>query len=174
MILSGLLLNINKALSDNEIIDLLRLSDKLDKRIVHLSFDDLTSDNFNGLGIIKLPNRVQLVVHRNLGYTCSFEGDDLYGLDLRLQTLSENGEILCFMSNPYSSTFAFAYFKNGLRLANQAMAGGELLDGNLSRELEEVKLSENGILEFAERFGGFNFIDLIEFPKSEITAFEAI
>lgn len=171
MIICGLLLKINKVISNHEIIELLRLTEKIDSQVVHITFDELVSDDFNALGILKFSNLYALVIHRNLGYTCSFEGSNMYGLDLRLQSLSEQGEILCFMSNPYSETFGYAYFKNGARIANQAMAGGEILEGSASSELEEISLSETGILKFVEKTGDFSFIDLVELPKSEIQAF---
>src|SRR6218665_822063 len=134
MIIAGLILKLNQQLSDLEIIELLKLNDKVEKEVNHMNFDDLTSDEFNGLGIIRFPNGNILVIHRNLGYTCSFEGTTMYGLDLRLQSLSQAGEVLCFLSNPYSNTFAYAYFKDGLRKANQAIADGEVLEGKTSLE----------------------------------------
>ena len=174
MIIAGLVLKLRCALTDDEIIELLKLDDKIDRYKRHLSFDDLCSDDFNGLGIIHFSGLSTLVIHRNIGYTCSFEGKDMYAQDLRIQSLSNLGEILCFLSNPYSATFGYAYFKNGHRLANQAIAGGELLEGTICLDLGDVKLTEEGVFSLIEKIGDFNLVDLITIPKSEILVFNQL
>lgn len=172
MILSALIIRINRTVSDSEIIELLKLQEKIDPHMDHRSFDYISGDDFNGLGLLTMSHGVTVVVHRNLGYTCQFEGSTLYPLDRRIAELSTNGEVLCFMTNPYSATFGYAYFKEGARVANEAMAGGEILEGNKNEALTgTVELSENGLIALMERTGKFYYDELIEFPAAQINVY---
>ena len=169
MRLSGILLNVNKIVNDTQILSLIDLDTEETPESSH--FETINSYEFEGIGILRINNAV-LIFEKSIAHSCAFDEITPSSFDDELSALSSDGQVLCFLINSYSDTFAYAYFKNGERLSYKGAVGGEDLPNALeNNDLGKVNMTEDGIIDLIEKIGNFHFDDLYELASSDVKAY---
>ncbi|MDP2386674.1 MAG: hypothetical protein Q8M29_09910 [Bacteroidota bacterium] len=172
MRLSGILLNVNRTVQDSEI--LLLVNEATEETPENSHFETITSDEFEGVGILRINNTV-LILEKSIAHGCSFDEIKPSIFDDELAALSSDGQVLCFLINSYSDTYAYSYFKNGARLSYKGSVGAEDLPNALENEdLGKVEMTESDIIALIEKIGSFYFDDLWKLEASQVLAYHTL
>jgi hypothetical protein len=169
MRISGILINLNRNVQNSEI--LLLVGEVTEETPENSHFETITSVEFEGVGILRINDAV-LIMERSIAHGCSFDEIKPSIFDDELTALSTDGQVLCFLINSYSDTYAYSYFKNGERLSYKGSVGVLHLQHALENgNFGEVRMTEDGIIECIEKIGDSYFDDLWELHSSQVIAY---
>jgi hypothetical protein len=137
-----------------------------------ISFEKATASTFTATAIGRVDNNV-FVLGRDIPHSCSFEGEDLSKLDERLQAVSKEGDIICFLSNSVSGVYAWSIFREGKREHTvSAVAGQSIADiGNETIYDKGLRANENDLVKLLENFSGQSFADLVSDRNFSLKAY---
>jgi hypothetical protein len=166
----GLIFKNGAALSDEAILATLRREKY--GYTDNINMEAALAGNFEGIGIARIDDMV-LVLNRNITHSCSFDEHEVSKLDERIASLSAEGEILCFLINSVSDTYAWSLFKNGSRARGKSAAAGVLLSdfGQPTKYEEGMGMSEQGMIKLIEKFTGYPYLDLVFEKQHKVLAY---
>ena len=158
-VFGGLIFKSGASLTDNAILKLVRRGSENKSAVINM--EDATSSDFDGVGIARLDNLL-MVFGIDIPHSCSFENEPLSILDRDLETLSKEGDILCFSVNGRMDTYAWSIYSNGKRVRTKAIAEGKILSdiGSERKYDRGIKANEGGMIKLIENFTGYKFGDL--------------
>ena len=127
-----------------------------------ISFENATSSSLSGIAIGRIGDNV-MVFGRDIPHSCSFEGNALSKLDERLESVSNDGDIICFLMNSVSNVYAWSIFRRGKREHTvSAVAGKTIAEIGRDTDYDEgLKANENDLMKLLENFTGHSFVDMI-------------
>lgn len=172
MMTGGLIFKVKEDITNEKILETL-------KRQVRSipepeTFEFVLGATFHGVAIARKENII-FVFGRDITHSCSFEPYEQSKLDERLEQLPGQPGIVCFLINSVSETYALSLFLNGQRLAGKSAADGVLVSDFSfgDKNLLNVPMNEDGILEFIKQFSGCYLPDLTDDRETYIqTHFE--
>jgi hypothetical protein len=137
-----------------------------------LLLEEATSGSFNGIAFARV-GAMLVVMGRDIAHSCSFEEDEISEVDKNLGVISKAGDILCFLINSVSDTYAWSIFSGGIRTTAKSAAGGELISefGSPTKYDDALELNEQGMITLLENFTGYDFIDLVFEKKIRAESF---
>lgn len=169
-VLGGLISKNGISPSNEEILEILgRENYSGPKRI---NMEAATSAEFFGVGIASVDG-LTMILGRDIPHSCSFEKSSLSSLDKTLETLSINGDILCFLVNSISDTYAWSIFRNGKRVRAKSIAEGKILSdfGNETEYDRGIEMNDEGVIHLIEKFTGHSYIDLVFNKQISVNAY---
>ena|ERR1700730_2930577 len=159
-VFGGLIFKKGASLTDNSILNLVGRGSETNSAVINM--EDATSSAFDGVGIARL-NDLLMVFGIDIPHSCSFENEPLSILDRDLETLSKEGDILCFSVNGRMNTYAWSIYSNGRRGRTKAIAEGKILSniGSETKYDRGIQANEGGMIKLIENFTGHKYGDLI-------------
>lgn len=121
--LGGLLFKNSAELEDEEIMDLLKENYR---NVDRITMSEASEKSERGI-VIGRRNDIIAVFARDLPHGCEYEQEKLSRLDERLSHFSTRGDVLCFLMNSVSDTYAFSLFQNGRRVRAMSTTEGDVL-----------------------------------------------
>src|SRR5216117_3443600 len=101
----GLMIKRPEQLTDEDVLRLLKNENYHYKE--DISLEQSTSREFEGIGITEIGD-IKFVFGREIPHSCSFHPDEPSKLNDRLEELSRQHEIICFILDGVSETYAWA------------------------------------------------------------------
>ena len=160
--IGGLLLKKGSSIGDEKILSILGHAGASDGGTTNM--DEATSREFEGIGIARVDDAV-VVLGRDIPYSCSFEkGEMLSGLDLDLAALSKERDIICFLIDGGSDTYAYSIFSGGKRIRVNSVSGDEsLFDHGTSTEYDRgLEASTRGLTRLIANFTGHSLVEMMD------------
>ncbi|WP_431214062.1 hypothetical protein ACQ86N_04085 [Puia sp. P3] len=160
--MGGLLLKKGQSIGDEKILAILGHADASDGGTTNM--DEATSREFEGIGIARVDDAV-VVLGRDIPYACSFEkGEKQSALDLDLAALSKERDIVCFLIDGGSGTYAYSIFSGGERVRVNSVSGGEtLLDYGGGTEYDGgLSANQTGLTRLVANFTGHTLVELLD------------
>lgn len=166
----GLIIKHKQEITDKQVLDIL-------KRQVRSipepdTFENVMGPEFHGVAIAYKPG-ITFVFGRDIAYSLSFEPHEPSKLDERLEHFPGNPEILAFLINTVSDSYAMSLFLKGQRVAAASESDGKKLT-SFSFDKKIVlpgDLETDSILEYIKQFSGYYLPDLIEDTETGIKAY---
>lgn len=93
-------------------------------RTATVGLSEASSANFRDGTAIARAGDLAILFDKDMPHSSSFEEDDLSKQDQRFAGLSAGGDLLCFLINDNSDTYAYSVFQNGRRVRAMSTAGG--------------------------------------------------
>ncbi|MEO6613413.1 MAG: hypothetical protein ABIT05_09060 [Chitinophagaceae bacterium] len=148
------------SMPDEEVLDL--LDSVALKYSGDISLEEATSGSFHGIALARI-EQVLFVLGKDGALSSSFGEKGMSRLDQRLEIKSRQGDILCFLINSVSDTYAWSIFRKGEMIHAKSSAGGKLISevGATSEYEKGVELNEDGVITLIENFGGHGFFELV-------------
>src|SRR2546423_5660243 len=159
-VFGGLIFKNGASLPDNAILKLVGRGSENNSDLINM--EDVTSSTFDGIGIARMKDLL-MVFGIDIPHSCSFENEPPSILDRDLETLSKEGDILCFSVNGRMDTYAWSIYSRGKRVRTMAIAEGKTLS-NLGSETQYdrgLQPNEGGMKRLIENFTGYPFGDLM-------------
>lgn len=171
-VLGGLISKNMISASDKEILDMLGRENYFGPK--KLNMESATSAEFFGVGIASV-NGITMILGRDIPHSCSFEKSPLSSLDETLETLSKNGDILCFLVNSSSGTYAWSIFRNGKRVRGKSIAERKILSdfGNETEYDKGIEITDEGLIHLLENFTGYSYFELVFEKEILVNAYYA-
>ncbi len=169
-VLGGLISKNRISASDKEILKMLgRENYSGPKRI---NMESATSAEFFGVGIASVDG-LTMILGRDIPHSCSFEKSSSSSLDETLESLSIKGDILCFLVNSISDTYAWSIFKNGKRVRGKSVAERKILSdfGNETEYDRGIETNDEGLIHLIEKFTGHSYFDLVFNKQIPVNAY---
>lgn len=160
--MGGLLLKKGSSISDEKILDILGHADAKDGGTTGM--EEATSRDFEGIGIVRVDDTI-LVLGRDIPYSCSFEkGEKPSDLDLDLAAQSEERDIVCFLIDGTSDTYAWSIFSDGERTRVNSISGDEtLFDYGPATEYDQgLEASQTGVIRLIANFTGHTVVEMLD------------
>jgi len=160
--MGGLLIKNGISVSDEKILNILGYADARDGGTTGM--DEVTSGEFKGIGIARVDDTI-VVLGRDIPYSCALEeGEAPSDLDLDLVTLSRGGDIVCFLIDGTSNTFAYSIFIGGERTRVHSVSGDEtLFDYGPGTEYDKgLEASTGGITRLIANFTGHTLVEMMD------------
>lgn len=169
-VLGGLISKNMISTSDKEILALLGRDNNFVPQKINM--ESATSAEFYGVGIARV-NGITMILGRDIPHSCSFEKSSLSSLDETLETLSKNGDIICFLVNSISDTYAWSIFRNGKRVRSKSIAEGKILSnfGNETEYDKGIKTNDEGLIRLLENFTGYSYFELVFEKEIPVNAY---
>jgi hypothetical protein len=167
----GIIVKSKVKVSNNDLLNMLGRSDY--EYTEDISLERATSGQFYGVAVARVKN-ILMILGRDLPYSFSLEDDQLSFADDAFIRLSENGDVLCFLSDSISSTYGWAIFSGGRRARVKTVSVGRLLHevGVPTSYEDGIEPNDEGIFHLIEHFTGYSFYELIFENKILATAYE--
>lgn len=155
----GLIFKGKASLTNVEILELLKKDEY--EYSGDLTMEEATSASLSGIAIARIDN-VTFVFGRDLAHSCSFEENETSKLDQRLGSLDDK-EILCFLINSVSDTYAWSIFKEGNRVRGKSSAAGKLISeyGQDQEYDKNISMNDMGVIHIIENFTGVSYSELV-------------
>jgi hypothetical protein len=127
-----------------------------------VSLEKAISSSFEGTAIARVDDMLVLF-GPEIGYSCSFEGNELTETDKKLEKLSIQGDVVSFVLNSVASTYAWSLFSNGNRIRVKTIEGKKVLfeSDEESKYEKGMTMDEQGVIKLIENFTGYSFIELV-------------
>ncbi len=170
-VLGGLICKNRISASDKEILKMLKRENYSGPKQINM--ESATSAEFYGVGIASVDS-LTMILGRDIPHSCSFEKSSLSSLDETLEKLSLHGDILCFLVNSISDTYAWSIFINGKRVRGKSIVERKILTdfGNESEYDKGIKPNDEGLILLIERFSGYSYFDLVFKKKIPVNAYD--
>jgi hypothetical protein len=165
--LGGLIFKNSAELDDEEILALLKEENY--RNVDRITMSEASEKSQRGIAVGRL-NDMVVVLARDKPHSCHFEQDKLSKLDERLAGFSTRGDVLCFLMNSVSDTYAFSLFQNGSRVRAMSTTEGEDLSdwGEAEGYESKPRYNEDDIVDTIDRFMGASLGDLLEDREIEV------
>jgi hypothetical protein len=166
----GLILKNAARLTDNDILVAARR--ETFSRTEPVGISDASSESFRATAIGRVGD-MAFVFNKDIPHGCSFEEYDLSKMDERLAALSTGGDILCFLINDNSATYAYSIFQEGARVrAMSTAAGMDISDFGKDTGYESNKPGKvANMMEVIDKFIGQSFMELTAENNIQATAY---
>jgi hypothetical protein len=127
-----------------------------------VSLEKATGGSFEGVAIARTGS-MALIFGEDIAYSCSYEKDQSSGVDKKLEQLSNEGDILCFLLNSVAETYAYCVFSKGKKMRAKSVAEKKLLSGfgDTTYEKGIEKIDDQAVMHLIENFTGNSFIELV-------------
>jgi hypothetical protein len=137
-----------------------------------INMESATSADFFGVGIASIDG-LSIILGRDIPHSCSFEKSSLTSLDESLEALSTNGDIVSFLVNSISDTYAWSIFRNGKRVRGKSIVERKILSdfGNETEYDKGIKADDAGLIHLIERFSGYSYFDLVFKKEIPVNAY---
>jgi hypothetical protein len=141
--------------ADVEDEEILAVLDEGYRNVDRVDMHEAPAKSARDIAVAKVGDKA-LVLSKTLPNGCSFEQEELSRLDLRLEEFSARGEVLCFLMDSVSDTYAYSFFRNGKRVRAMSTSGGQLLSDWGEGDGSESKQAYTGddVVEVIDRFMG--------------------
>jgi len=160
--MGGLLIKKGSSIGDEKILAILGHANASDGGTT--SMDEATSREFEGIGIARVDDAV-VVLGRDIPYSCSFEqGEKPSGLDLDLAAMSKERDIVCFLIDGGSDTYAYSIFSGGERTRVNSVSGDRtLLDYGRATEYDSgLEADQKGLIRLIANFTGHTVVEMLD------------
>lgn len=160
LLTGGVIFKKGDLFSDKAILEMLNRSDR--EYPCNMPLEEATSADFDGTAIARLGEMV-LVFDKHLPYYCSFGKEQLSRIDPALEEASRKGDVLCFLINSVSDTYAWSIFSNGRRVRAKSAAEGKVLSetGLPTAYDRGINVDDEGMVELIEKFTGYSFGEML-------------
>jgi hypothetical protein len=128
-----------------------------------VSLEKATGGSFEGIAIARTGSAA-LIFGEDIAYSCSYEKDQSSAVDKKLEHLSNKGDILCFLLNGVSETYAWCVFSKGKKIRAKSVAEKKLLSGfgdPSTYEHGSEAIDDQAVIHLIENFTGHSFIELV-------------
>jgi hypothetical protein len=166
----GILFKNGNKLSDDAILHLLRRESHVNNSTVNM--EDATASYFDGIGIARF-EELLMVFGIDIPHACSFENEPLSPLDLRLEKLSNEGDILCFSINSRMDTYAWSIYIKGKRVRTKLIVEAKTLAeiGDETQFDIGLEPTDSGMIKLINNFIEYDFSDLVYEKGIPVKAF---
>lgn len=165
--LGGLIFKNSAELEDEEILAVLKEENY--RNVDRITMTEASEKSERGIAMGRL-NDMMVVLARDKPHSCHFEEDKMSKLDERLAGFSTRGDVLCFLMNSVSDTYAFSIFQNGNRVRAMSTTEGEVLSdwGKAAGYEKKPRYNEDDIVDTIDRFMDSSLGNLLEDTETEV------
>jgi len=158
------------SLSDEDLLRIIGVNDYSSTATIGLS--DATDPSFRATAIARIGDTV-LILDTYLVWSCSFEEEKLTAFDEGLAKQSAQGDILCFLINDTSGTYAYSIFSGGERVRVMSTTDGRVVAdaGNTGNYESNRETTIDRMMETIDLFLGRPFGKLTTYNTTTATAY---
>jgi len=137
-----------------------------------VGLSDATAPGFRSTAIARLGDTV-LILDAYLVWSCAFEEEKLTAFDEGLAEQSMRGDILCFLIDDTSGTYAYSIFSGGERVRVMSTTDGRAVAdaGNTEAYESNLETEIDRMMETIDLFLGQPFGELTTYNTTKATAY---
>jgi hypothetical protein len=167
---TGIIIKNGVDLTDEDLLEAFNQQDYYPDDPVTL--EKAISTSFKGTAIARVDDSL-ILFGPEIGYSCSYEGNELSEADKNLEKLSRQSDVLSFVINSVASTYAWSIFSNGKRIRVRAIEEERILfeSGREATYEKGMSMDDQGIITLIENFTGYSFSELVFDKKTSAAVY---